>query len=289
MAEGEKLVDPKPLLKILACLCMSLLATMMVNAKSESFQQLVDAYFEDYFKANPSQATGVGFHQYDSQLEDFSEAAHQRNRRMLRSYLARFQAINPRTLSQDDRDDREIMIAVIHSGLLEEERIQMWRRNPDAYSGAVTGSIFALIKRNFAPLPERLRSVIEREKQIPRALMQAREVLRNSPKIYTDIAIEQLPGNVDFFQTTVTETFKGVQDEALRAEFKRSNDTAIAALKEYQTFLQKDLLPRSNGTFAIGAENYRLKVLNDEMVGVPLTRLLKIGYAQMRKDQRAFV
>lgn len=282
-------MDPKSLLKILACLGMSLVATMMVNAKPESFQQLVDAYFEDYFKANPSQATGVGFHQYDRQLEDFSEAAHQRNRRMLRSYLAKFQAINPRTLSQADRDDREIMIAVIHSGLLEEERIQMWRRNPDAYSGAVTGSIFALIKRNFAPLPERLHSVIEREKQIPRALMQAREVLRNSPKIYTDIAIEQLPGNVDFFQTTVTETFKDVQDEALRAEFKRSNDTAIAALKEYQTFLQKELLPRSNGTFAIGAENYRLKVLNDEMVDVPLTRLLKIGFAQLRKDQRAFI
>lgn len=289
MADGEKPVDPKPLLKILACLSMMLLATMMANAKTQSLQQLVDAYFEDYFKANPSQATGVGFHQYDRQLEDFSEVAHQRNRRMLQAYLAKFQAINPQTLSQNERDDREIMIAVIHSGLLEEERIQMWRKNPDAYSGAVTGSIFALIKRNFAPLPERLRSVIEREKQIPRALMQAREVLRNSPKIYTDIAIAQLPGNIDFFQTTVTEAFKDVKDEALRAEFKRSNDTAIAALKEYQTFLQKDLLPRSNGTFAIGAENYRLKVLNDEMVDVPLTRLLKIGYAQLRKDQRAFI
>jgi uncharacterized protein (DUF885 family) len=273
------------LLAFLFCLVM----TTSINAKPRSFREVVDAYFEDYFKANPSQATSVGFHQHDRQLEDFSVAAHQRNRRMLLAYLAEFQAINSRTLSRDDRDDREIMIALIHSGLLEEDRIQMWRKNPDAYSGAVTGSIFALIKRNFAPLPERLRSVIEREKQIPRALMQAREVLRNPPKIYTDIAIEQLPGNVDFFQTTVTETFKDVQDAALRAEFKRSNDTAIAALKDYQTFLQKDLLPRSNGTFAIGAENYRLKVLYDEMVDMPLPQLLKIGYAQLRKDQRAFI
>jgi uncharacterized protein (DUF885 family) len=272
-------------LTFLVCLIMA----TSLSGKPRSFDQVVDAYFEDYFKANPSPATGAGFHQYDHQLEDFSEAAHQRNRRMLLAYLAEFQAINPRTLSQYERDDREIMIAVIHSGLLEEERIQMWRKNPDAYSGAVTGSIFALIKRNFAPLPERLRSVIEREKLIPVALMQAREVLRNPPKIYTDIAIEQLPGNIDFFQTTVTDTFKDVPDEALRAEFKRSNDGAIAALKEYQAFLQKDLLPRSNGTFAIGAENYRLKVLNDEMVGVPLTRLLKIGYAQLRKDQRVFI
>jgi uncharacterized protein (DUF885 family) len=273
------------LLAFLICLALA----PAINAKSRTFHQLVDAYFEGYFKANPSQATGVGFHQYDHQLEDFSLAAHQRNRRMLLAYLAEFQAINPSPLSQADRDDREIMIALIHSGLLEEDRIQMWRKNPDAYSGAVTGSIFTLIKRNFAPLPERLGSVIEREKQIPRALMQAREVLRNSPKIYTDLAIGQLPGNVDFFQTTVAEAFKDVPDAALLAEFKRSNDGAIAALKDYLSWLQKDLLPRSNGAFAIGAGNYRLKVLHDEMVDVPLPRLLKIGYAQLRKDQRAFV
>jgi uncharacterized protein (DUF885 family) len=277
------------LFNLLLSFPVCLIMVTSLSAKPRSFQQLVDAYFEDYFKANPSQATGVGFHQYDRQLEDFSIAAHQRNRRMLLTYLAEFQAIGPGALAPLERDDREIMIALIHSGLLEEDRIQMWRKNPDAYSGAVTGSIFALIKRNFAPLPERLRSVIEREKQIPRALMQAREVLRNSPKIYTDVAIEQLPGNLDFFQTTVTETFKDVPDEALRADFQRSNDGAVAALKEYQTFLLKDLLPRSNGTFAIGAENYRLKLLYDEMVDVPLPELLKIGYAQLRKDQRAFI
>src|ERR1700675_818423 len=125
------------------------------NAKARTFHQVVDAYFEDFFKANPSQATGVGFHQYDHQLEDFSLAAHQRNRRLLLAYLAEFQAINPSTLSQDDRDDREIMIALMRSGLLEEEQVQMWRKNADNYSGAGTGSIFTIIKRNFAPAPER--------------------------------------------------------------------------------------------------------------------------------------
>src|SRR4030088_2810067 len=100
---------------------------------------------------------------------------------------------------------------------------------------------------------------------------------------------ELLPGNIDFFQTTVPDAFSEVKNKALLAEFKSSNDGAIAALKDYQAWLQKDLLPRSNGTFAIGAENYRLKLLYDEMVDVPLPRLLQIGYAQLRKDQRAFI
>jgi len=268
---------------------LSLILVAPVAAKPRAFAELVGAYFEDYFKTNPSQATSVGFHQYDNQLEEFSLVAHQRNRRQLLEYLAAFQAINPRTLSQPDRDDREIMIATIHSALLEEDRVQMWRKNPDNYSSAVTSSIFALVKRNFASPEERLRSVIEREKQIPRALMQARQVLTSPPKIYTDIAIEQLPGNIDFFQSTVPEAFKDVKDATLVSAFKSSNDAAIAALKDYQSWLQKTLLPRSNGTFAIGPANYRLKLLYDEMVDVPLPRLLQIGYAQLRKDQRAFV
>jgi uncharacterized protein (DUF885 family) len=273
------------LLGLLVCLVM----TTSTAAEPRSFHQVVDAYFDDYFKANPSQATSVGLHQYDRQLEDFSIAAHQRNRRKLLAYLAEFQAINPQALAPLERDDREIMVASIQSILLEEDRVQMWRKNPDNYSGAVTSTIFALIKRSFAPGEERLRSVIEREKQIPRALVQARQALSNPSKIYTEIAIEQLPGNIDFFQTTVPEAFKDVHDAALLADFKRSNDAAIAALRDYQTFLQKDLLLRSHGSFAIGAENYRLKLLYDEMVDVPLPRLLKIGYAQLRKDQRAFI
>src|SRR6266542_4498795 len=277
--------------RFLLALFVSLVMTTPTNARPRTFQELVDAYFDDYFKANPSQATSVGFHQYDHQLEDFSLAAHQRHRRMLLAYLAEFEAINydKRTVSPLEVDDREIMIASIRSSVIEEDRVQMWRKNPDNYSSAVTGSIFSLMKRNFAPAEERLRSVIEREKQIPRALSQARDVLRNPPKIYADIAIEQLPGNIDFFQSTVPEAFKDVKDAALLAEFKRSNDGAITALRDYQSWLQKDLLPRSQGSFAIGVENCRLKVIYDEMVDVPLPRLLKIGYAQLRKDQRAFI
>src|SRR5712692_10123145 len=119
---------------ILIGLMVSLVMVTSVSAKTRTFHELVDAYFENYFKANPSQATGVGFHQYDHQLADFSLAAHQRNRRKLLAYLEEFQAINPRTLSENDRDDREIMIASIQSSLLEEHRVQMWRKNPDAYS-----------------------------------------------------------------------------------------------------------------------------------------------------------
>ena len=72
------------------------------------------------------------------------------------------------------------------------------------------------------------------------------------------------------------------------AEFKASNDAAIEALSKYQDFMRKDLLPASNGDFRLGAENFRKKLLYDEMVDIPLDRLLEIGYADLRRNQQQF-
>src|SRR5437879_12253160 len=62
----------------------------------------------------------------------------------------------------------------------------------------------------------------------------------------------------------------------------------MAALKNYENFLKQDLLPISKGDFRIGAENYRKKLAYDEMVDIPLDRLLEIGYADMHRNQEEF-
>ncbi|UFP93766.1 DUF885 domain-containing protein [Gloeobacter morelensis] len=258
-------------------------------AAPEAYPQLVDAYFKATFEVNPSFGTSAGFHEYDSRLENFAPATRTAWIARLKALMQAFEALDPASLNPAERNDREIVLASIRSNLLELERIQMWKRNPDLYPSSVTGSIFTLVKRNFAPPEERLRSVIAREEQIPAALEAARASLVNPPRIYTEIALQQLPGNVEFFKTTVPEAFAQVKDPALLARFKRANARTIAALRRYELFLKKDLLPRSKGNFAIGAERYRLKLLYDEMVDIPLDRMLEIGYAQLRKDQQALV
>ena len=85
----------------------------------------------------------------------------------------------------------------------------MWKKDPDSYTGGITNSIFLIMKRNYAPAEERLRSAIAREKQVPKALEYARENLQNPPKIYTEIALEQLPDEADFFRKDVPDAFSG--------------------------------------------------------------------------------
>ena len=79
-----------------------------------------------------------------------------------------------------------------------------------------------------------------------------------------------------------------MKDTALLAEFTAANDAVIAALGDYKKWLQDDLLPRSTGAFAIGADTYRKKLAADEMIDMPLDDLLAIAEQDLRKNQAAF-
>ena len=127
-----------------------------------------------------------------------------------------------------------------------------------------------------------------RERQIPKVFAEARENLKNPPRIYTEVALEQLPGLVSFFQKDVPGAFQKVHDEHLLAEFRASNQSVIDALHGYEQFLRNDLLPKSHGDFRIGAENYRLKLRYEEMVDTSLDRLLEVGFEDLRRNQKAF-
>jgi len=253
---------------------------------STDFDKLVDQYFDFQFQYHPTAGTAAGFHQYDTQLEDPSQASRDAETAGLKKFLARFAAVDKSKLSEVAQGDLEVLEGDANSRLLELQDIRMWQKDPDIYSSGPTYAIFIIMKRNFAPQADRLQSVIARERQIPHNLEIARQNLRNPPHIYTEVALQQLPGVIDFFRNDIPAAFNEVKDEKLLAEFKAGNDAVIDALQKYHTFLQKDLLPASNGDFRIGAENYSKKLQHEEMVDIPLDRLLQIGYDDLHRNQQ---
>src|SRR5437016_6646743 len=259
-----------------------------VDSNAANFNALVDKFFDFYFPLHPSAATAAGFHQFDAKLEDYTAAGSEQVTRGLKDYLTKFESVDRAKLSPETAADLDWVMASIRGELLELEDIQPWRKDPDTYSGGVTNSIFVIMKRNFAPPEERLRSVIARESQIPKALQAARQNLQTPPKIYVEIALEQLPDETDFYRKDVPEAFSAVKDPKLLAEFKASNQAVIEAFESFQKYLKDSVLPNANGDFRIGAENYRKKLLYDEMVDIPLDRLLEIGMADLHKNQEWF-
>ena len=271
--------------------CMS--ATMAAHAEQETwkqqFQKVSDEYFDQvYFHYQPTQGTQVGYHQYDTQLEDYSRKNLDEAVAALKSFDARIAAIPPASLDLPTRGDREIVLGSIHSLLLTLQTIRPWEKNPDTYSSTTANAAFTLMERKFASPDDRLRSLIAREKQMPGLLSEARVNLKNPPHIYTEIAIEQLPGIVSFFQHDVPLAFVDAKDPALKAEFAQTNAAVIASLSSYLAWLRTDLLPRSNGDYRIGAETFAKKLQYDEMVDLPLDRLLEIGWADLHRNQQHF-
>jgi uncharacterized protein (DUF885 family) len=268
---------------------MSSAINVPAESPKEEFQKISDEYFDQvYFPNQPTSGTTAGYHQYDSKLEDFSQTKIHAEVADLQRFADRVSAIPAASLDQTTRGDRQMVLGQIHSRLLTLQTIRPWAKDADDYSGACANAAFTLMERKFAPADDRLRSLIARERQMPDLLAEAHENLQNPPRIFTEIAIEQLPGIVSFFQRDVPAAFKDATDPALKSEFAQTNAAVVSALNDYLAWLKTDLLPRSNGDFRIGADTFSKKLQYEDMVDLPLPRLLEIGYADMRQNQQHF-
>jgi uncharacterized protein (DUF885 family) len=252
------------------------------------FTKLVDELLDDTFQRAPTQATYLGIHTYDDKLEDLSRQGIDSQIAAVRAFRDKFSVIDPKALSLPNQLDREQVLLALDGQLLMNLQIRPWATNPDIYSSGVTQSAYIMVKRSFAPPETRLKALITRERLMVRNLEEARKNLDNPPDVLTKIAIEQVDGNRDFFVHAVPDAFKTVTDNALLAEFSGTNKAVIDALAAYKTFLTKELLPKSKGQFALGGTILSKKFANDEMVDLPLDRLLAIAHADLAHNQQQF-
>jgi uncharacterized protein (DUF885 family) len=287
--------------KVAALLAIGVFMTVSIAAHAEKekltqvywkkiFEHDADEYFDQvYFPNQPSQGTQVGYHQYDTKLENLSQSSINTEVAALKKFEQRFESVQKKaSFDPVTRGDCQIVLGTIQSRLLTLQTIRPWQKNPDNYSSTAANAAFTIMERKFASPDARLRSLVERERQMPGLFDQARVNLTNPPHIYTEIAIQQLPGIISFFEHDVPLAFADAKDEALKEEFDHINTQVITALKSYQDWLKTDLLPRSSGDFRIGADTFSKKLQYDEMVDIPLDKLLEIGRADLHKNQEHF-
>jgi uncharacterized protein (DUF885 family) len=254
----------------------------------QAFRAIAREAIEDFLRRHPSVATDLGVHTYDREFEDLSEGAIAAESRALAAFRARVSGTDAAALSLEAQLDREQLLHAFAASILSNDVIRQWTKNPDLYSGSVTNAAYVIMKRPYAPAADRLTALIDRETKMPAALAQARINLKNPPRIYTEIAIEQIDGNISFFKSDVPAAFKEVTDAAITSSFKKSNDAVIAALADYKTFLQKTLLPKSAGDYAFGEDTYRKALSANEMIDLPIDQLLAIADKDRQANESAF-
>jgi uncharacterized protein (DUF885 family) len=261
------------------------------SAADPALARIVDEYFAAKFAFEPSTATAVGLHQHDGALEDRSAARIAARIAELHGFRDRLAALDRGRLGFDDAIDAEVLESQARAELLDLETLAVWRQNPMLYAGLPGNAVDVIIKRAFAPAPERLRAVIGRLQGVPALYAAAQANLGEPPREFTDLALRMTRGSIGFFEKGVAAWGLPAAggDPALAMAFTRANAAAAGATRGFAAWLEKELLPRSHGRYAIGAEAFRAKLRYEEMVDEPLDALLARGEAQLARDHAAFV
>jgi len=221
-----------------------------------AFETLAKAYIDKLLEMNPEGATLLGDHRFDDRLGDRSAAGIAAQVAVNKDYLAQLDQIDRASLSEGNGVDYDIMKINLERGIFEAEELREHEWNPLYYN--MGGAIYSLVAREFAPIEKRLASVEARVKQIPATLEVAKAQLQNPPKVFTETAILQNQGNISLLKEDLAPFIQ--QSPGMEAQLKPAIDAAVAALEAYGTWLETDLLPRSNGDFRLGDEKWRRKL-----------------------------
>ncbi|MBH1634763.1 DUF885 domain-containing protein [Stenotrophomonas maltophilia] len=238
-------------------------------ASQQAGDAAVDAAFADlskraldtWMQLSPVSATQIGDHRYDSELDDLSAAGQQKTVAAYKALLGELDKIEVAKLGRENQVDAAILRNQLQSEIWNAEVLQSGKWDPQLYNGIAGSAIYGLMAREFAPLPERLKSATARMEKLPAIFAQARENLDPArvPKIHAETVAKQNKGILSIVDTFITPHI-GELPQADQQRLQAAIDGLKKAVDEQQTWLDKTLVPKAKGDFRIGAEKYDQKL-----------------------------
>src|ERR1041385_8843769 len=264
--------------------------TKVVSAaqpQDAEYDAVAEEYVKTYLAAHPLQGTALGLHEYDGKISDYSRLALDAELSRLRRFEDRLAQFDPAKLSPRQSIDLRILQAAVKRELFEMQDMSAFERNPMVYARA--GDVNVYVKRNFAPLEDRVRSLVAIESQIPNIPIAARTNLDDKlPKPFVELAIQIARGSADFLKKDLIAAVSGLKDDQLRVAFQAANCKAANALSDYATWLEREKLPKATLDFALGEEKFARFLTQTELVDLSPQKVLGIGMAQLKAEQEAF-
>ncbi len=252
-----------------------------------NFNQLSEDYLKGYLDWRPANGTGLGFHQYDGKVTDLSKASIAAELIRLKDFDQKFAALDTAAMSAQIFMDYRLLRSSIKNEISGFEDTQPLFKNPMSYAGAIDVSIY--VKRNFAPIENRLRSIIAIEKKAPELFADAKANLQDTLAIpHTQIAIQIARGTADFLGGDLKVALKDVKNDSLMKAFEASNKLAIDAINNFANWLEKVKLPKANNKYAIGTANYSKMLLYNEGITLSPDKILEMGLSELKKEQQNF-
>ncbi|HDS1219611.1 DUF885 domain-containing protein [Stenotrophomonas sp. TWI169] len=230
-------------------------------AADAAFAELSKRALDTWMQLSPVSATQIGDHRYDSEIDDLSAAGQQKTVAAYKALLGELDRIDVAKLGRENQVDAAILRNQLQSEIWNAEVLQSGKWDPQLYNGIAGSAIYGLMAREFAPLPERLKSATARMEKLPAIFAQARENLDPArvPKIHAETVAKQNKGILSIVDTFITPHI-GELPQADQQRLQAAIDGLKKAVDEQQTWLDKTLVPNAKGDFRIGAEKYDQKL-----------------------------
>ena len=251
------------------------------------FQQLAEEYLAGHLAWRPTVGMALGLHQYDGRITSFSRASMDSEIRRLKRFDALLASIDREQLASEAQFDYRLLQSTIRAELFSFNDVKSYTRNPMTYAQAM--DLTQYVKRDFASLSNRIRSVIAIEQQTPLLFTAARMNLeRVLPKPFVETAIDVAEGHIAFLEKDLPAGVRPVGDTNLLAEFEAANKIALSELRAYISWLKTARLPQADNNYALGEKNYREFLRLTEHVELTPEQILELGLRELKAEQQRF-
>ncbi len=238
-------------------------------------QKAGQEYLDLLVEVSPEAGTSLGLHKNDAELDDRTTAGFDKNvdreEAMLKSLKERFKTP---LASAAAKTDLAMLIGVLEVDIRTKRVQRPLQRQPDLYVSPLN-AIFLMTARDYAPAAERARNVVARLEKIPKIIEAAKANLLNPPRVWTEVGVDRASSAKSFLEAQRPFLTASLPGETARvdAALKASEN----AYEDYKKYLQKEVLPRSNGRFSAGRELFDFLLKNDYFLEESADDILAMG------------
>jgi uncharacterized protein (DUF885 family) len=258
--------------------------TLGVDNEDAKLASFFKSYLDEQFKQQPYAATRLGDHRFDHLLEDVSAKSRDQWKELDKNTLERLpKEIDYKKLTRAGQIDFEILQHSLERSLWLVENTHPFEEDPRVYNEYITGCTYELLARSSQPQAVNVKNSIARLAYLPRIIATAKKELQNPPRVFVETAIKQNRGAISYYEAGI---FQLAGETPQLSDMKPATKPVVENLKDYQKFLEEDLLPRAKGEWRLGKEKFAKKLVLELDAGLTAEEVMREATIEFERVER---
>ena len=255
---------------------------MPQNHRSSQLSALSEKLIGEHWDFYPTSGSRIGRHEYDGKLPDLSSSQIRRREQEIRRGIAELRSLDSSSLDPDERLSYRMLELFLERELFTFEEMRPLENNPMRQAGFLNMGNY--VRRDYAPLEDRLRSATEALRQAPEFLQTIDAALRDDLSSHVvDMSVESYGGMAHFYRNDLASFAGETTDKEIADSFTSAVQVAASALDSFVERLKKRAVGREN-SFAIGSGLFAKMLATGEALDISVDRVTAVGQANLEEN-----